>query len=205
MVYWKLGLRGLHNMGRMRPVVDSALGTSSNMYYPRSRRIEIINKVMKLIIYSPGIWVIHRISTHAAVTFQGLSSLVASCSHSTLWDQAIGALHRKVGFFPRELVTYPGFHRIFTTRQLSAESKYMIVLSAESRWDKVFTVCTPSQPFLYWKDCPRHTENGPGGCVVLIRPQLSTVEFYWCLRSMYWGNLMTLRLADMFGATRYLL
>ena len=54
---------------------------------------------MKLIIYSPGIWVIHRISTHAAATFQGLSSLVASCSHSTLWDQAIGALHRKVGFF----------------------------------------------------------------------------------------------------------
>ena len=84
MVYWKLGLRGLYNMGRMRPVVDSALGTSSNMYYPRSRRIEIINKDMKLIIYSPGIWVIHRIPTHAAAAFKGFSFLATCCSHSTL-------------------------------------------------------------------------------------------------------------------------
>ena len=71
--------------------VRSALGTSSNMYYPRSRRIEIINKDMKLIIYSPGIWVIHRIPTHAAAAFKGFSFLATCCSHSTLWsdDQGI--------------------------------------------------------------------------------------------------------------------
>ena len=50
----------------------------------RSRRIEIINKVMKLIIYSPGIWVIHRIPTHAAAAFKGFSFLATCCSHSTL-------------------------------------------------------------------------------------------------------------------------
>ena len=33
---------------------------------PDARRIKRINKDMQLILYSPGIWVTHRISTHAA-------------------------------------------------------------------------------------------------------------------------------------------
>ena len=56
---------------------------------PDTRRIKRINKDMKLILYSPGIWVIHKISTHAAhigTHHVEVGLPFCCCSHSTLWS-----------------------------------------------------------------------------------------------------------------------